>query len=594
MTAKTNRIFLSLIFGILFFHGCVKVLKSSYELEEIEKEKEMEKEKEKGKGKKEEGKEKERKGDFNYRSSAVEKIRVEDEQGLELEKIYPEVASGEIEEEEIMERIRIEVPPKKYKVKKDVDTILLEQELEVEFDIPIKLNEEVSYFIDFFTKTEYRKVFSKWLSRSTKYIPIMREILEREGLPGDLVYLAMVESGFSTRAVSRAKAVGPWQFIEETARRYGLKIDFWVDERRDPIRSTLAASRYIIDLLDMFNGSWYLALAGYNAGERRIEDAMNKTNSDSFWEISANEAIPKETRNYIPKFLAATIISKTPKKFNFVDIQFEEPLEFDEVELEKQTDINVIARAAGCTIWDIIELNPHLRRVLTPPYPYTVRVPVGKGQKVAEYLAVNNPYVKVSYVRYKVKRGDTVSKIARKFGLRDSDIRALNGGGKVKVGSVLKIPSYNIPSVYSDARQPEPQYKLTRNQWVSYYRVRRGDSLSTIASKFGISVKDLKRANGGMRTSRLLAGQKIIIPINKKTTYFQNVSYTGKALAYRYHIVSRGENVIGIAKRYNVSVDDIVRANKLKRKKSGERIIVPIQSGQKLKIPLKSHSNLVH
>src|SRR5512138_2640421 len=195
----------------------------------------------------------------------------------------------------------------------DFELRLPEEELP-ESDIPLTLNSKVEYFVRYF-QTSGRNAFSRWLSRSERYIPMMKEVLKKEGLPEDLVYLAMIESGFSPHAYSVAAAVGPWQFMSATGKRYALRIDQWIDERRDPLKSSVAAALYLKELYSLFNNDWYLAAAGYNAGENKILRAIDMYNTRDFWEISRGSYLKRETKDYVPKLLAAAIIAKEPAKY---------------------------------------------------------------------------------------------------------------------------------------------------------------------------------------------------------------------------------------------------------------------------------------
>ena len=194
---------------------------------------------------------------------------------------------------------------------------------EVEFDIPIVINAKVEEFVQFF-QTTLKNRFSGWLGRSAKYIPSMKTLLKENGLPEDLVYLALIESGFNPYAYSRSKAMGPWQFIYLTGKRYGLKVTGWVDERRDPEKSTIAAAKYLKDLYDMFE-CWYLAAAGYNAGENKIVKAMKRYQTEDFWELAKYTYLKKETRDYVPQMIAAALIAKDPEQYGFTSIEYEEP-----------------------------------------------------------------------------------------------------------------------------------------------------------------------------------------------------------------------------------------------------------------------------
>ncbi len=196
-------------------------------------------------------------------------------------------------------------------------------ERQIDFDVPIQINKQVRAYLVYFS-TKRKEVIQRQLARSTRYLPMIKEVFQQYGLPEDLAYLAMIESGFNPDAQSPAGACGMWQFMKGTGVRYGLVIDGYIDERRDPVKSTRAAARYLLDLYKQF-GSWYLAAASYNCGERRVQQELNKNNYENFWELSANKCLPSETKNYVPQMIAATIIAKNPEKFAFKDIPYQQP-----------------------------------------------------------------------------------------------------------------------------------------------------------------------------------------------------------------------------------------------------------------------------
>jgi len=243
------------------------------------------------------------------------------------------------------------------------------------FDIPIVFNDAVRYYIRYFTN-EKRKVFTNWLRRSRRYAPIITEILRKKNMPEDLVYLAMIESGFNPKAYSPAQACGPWQFIYATGGRYGLKVNYWIDERRDPEKSTVAAAKYLRDLFNQF-GHWYLAAAGYNAGERRIERAIEKHNTNDFWELYKYNTLPQETKNYIPQLIAAAVIAKEPEKYGFGSIDFQEPIRFVEIKVPPATPLTTIAKASSLDLDAVRSYNPELVRGITPPGTddYEIKLP---------------------------------------------------------------------------------------------------------------------------------------------------------------------------------------------------------------------------
>lgn len=253
-----------------------------------------------------------------------------------------------------------------------------------------EISEQVDSWIEHFSKTG-AKHFRRYLERSGRYIPLMQEILQSHSLPNDLVYIALIESGFNPHARSRADAVGPWQFIASTGRRYGLRIDSWVDERRDPVKSTHAAARYLKDLYDEFH-DWNLAMAAYNAGEGSVRGAIDESGSRDFW-VHADPRenyLTAETRDYVPKYIAAKIIAKAPGKYGFGDIAYQRPHAYETVEIPSQTDLGVIATCAGVPLADIEELNHALKRGTTPPGAINYEIRIPNGKKEAFLVAYNN------------------------------------------------------------------------------------------------------------------------------------------------------------------------------------------------------------
>jgi len=274
--------------------------------------------------------------------------------------------------------------------------------------------------------------FSLWLSRSGKYIDLMKEILKGENIPEEIVFIPLIESGFSPYACSPARAVGYWQFIASTARKYGLKINWWMDERRDPVKSTVAAANYFKDLYEMF-GSWNLAMAAYNAGEWKILKAINKTNTDDYWSLLGTKYLQRETKDYVPKFIAASLIAKSPEEFGFGDLEYHQPITYDEVVIYSPVDLQVIADCAETTLEVIKELNPELRRWCTPPdlSEYTIRVPEGKKDIFLQNLSQISEEERFSIDIYKVKKGDTFKKISKKTGIPVQVILDLNSVEKI-------------------------------------------------------------------------------------------------------------------------------------------------------------------
>jgi membrane-bound lytic murein transglycosylase D len=381
-----------------------------------------------------------------------------------------------------------------------------------DWDITPAKNERVEYWIRFL-QGRNRDRTQLWLERLGRYGPYIRSQLRARGMPEDLVYLALIESGLSPVAKSRASAVGMWQFIAETGRRYGLRIDRYVDERRDPIRSTEAALDYLQKLYRQF-GSWYLAAAAYNSGEGRVERALRRyaggrRGDDAlFWRI--DQHLPRETRDYVPLMLAAAHIAKNPEKYGFVGLRYQEPLRYETVHVPPSTSLGTIARASEVSVEAVRELNPHLIRGTTPPgRAWEVRVPVGRREVFARNfgrVSDSDRLASVDHsVEHTVRRGETLSHIARRYGTTVNALRAANGWvhpRRLQVGQRLQIPT--------DSRAVTMSAEAAT--W-TVYRVRRGDSLWKISRRYGVTVRELQEWNGLGRQSKIVPGQTLRIRI---------------------------------------------------------------------------------
>ncbi len=322
------------------------------------------------------------------------------------------------------------------------------------YNVPIVVDAKVEGHIRFFHSTIHDK-FEKWLLRLSHYHPIVERIFTEFGLPTDLVYLSLVESGFNPHAYSRARATGPWQFMKGTGQVYGLRVDKYVDERRDPVKSTVAAARYLRDLYDLF-GSWPLAMAAYNAGEGKVMRALHKSQSESFSEIAETRLIRRETKEYVPRFMAATVIAKNPDRYGF-HIGDVDPHEFEEVIVGRSLHLRSIASASGVSYESLRLLNPELRLEATPPDNphYHLKVPVGSRTKIEHVLdqvpawkappAVRTVKVTAPAAHakkwYRVRTGDTLASIAKRFHLSVSALKERNhlSSGQVRKGDLLSI-----------------------------------------------------------------------------------------------------------------------------------------------------------
>ena len=393
------------------------------------------------------------------------------------------------------------------------------------WDLDVKSFEthaRVQYYIDFFTG-DSRDRFEIWLHRLPRYEELIRSTFRAKGLPEDLVYLALIESGYSNTAVSHAAAVGMWQFIASTGRRYSLTIDAWVDDRRDPFLATEAAAEHLADLHERF-GSYYLAAAAYNAGETRIRrsiarlpgaSARDSLTDATFFELAASRRLlRRETRDYVPKLIAASLIAKEPERYGFTDIVPMDLLVFDEVSITHPTGLDVLARLADTTVAAMLELNPQFVRGITPPdRSAVVRVPLGRGPLVADRYVSLPSSDRITRMVHYVRRGQTLSGIANQYGVSLSMVLTANRGvdpQRLRVGQRVVIPTSGriVPASAWSSSGPPPTYRSNR----ANYRVRNGDTMSDIAQRYRVRLSSLLRYNG-MRTRDIIRpGQVIRIP----------------------------------------------------------------------------------
>lgn len=387
------------------------------------------------------------------------------------------------------------------------------EELEI---IPTEINDNVDKWIRYF-QGRGREHMERYLLRSTRYEALMKKVLRDNKLPEDLFYIALIESGFSSEAFSHASAVGYWQFIRGTGKRYKLKINQMVDERRDPILSTQAAAEYFKDLYLRFN-SWYLAMAAYNVGEGRVERAVKKHKTKDFWAlIKHRRALPAETDNYVPKFIAAKLIAKNPDKYGFDGIDYMPPIEFDHLTCETPINLRLMSEKLGINYEDFKALNPKFKGEIAPlenDNTLGLRIPPG-SYELAVTAAKESAAEKEEFIadqdeiqNYKVRRGDTFSTIARKFRTTIAYLRDINDfprKKKLRVGKTIYVPD----------RTPlkEKRPELVEKK---FHIVQKGDNIALIAKKYDVSIASLKKINKLRSKSKLKLGSKIILPENKK------------------------------------------------------------------------------
>lgn len=449
----------------------------------------------------------------------------------------------------------------------------------VTFDIDVarfNSHDRVQYYLDFY-RTTGRERFAIWLSRMPRYEAMIRRRLLAEGLPGDLVYLALIESGFSNTATSRARAVGMWQFMKGTARLYGLQVDRWVDERRDPIRATDAAVRHLKDLTETF-GSYFLAAAAYNAGAGRVSRSLVRLPDDNtdtipsdatFFRLYDTRLLRRETRDYVPKLIAAAMIAKEPARYGFAPPPADSFAAYDSLIVPDMTGLDVVAKLADTTLAAIRDLNPQYLRLVTPPgRPSVVRLPPGRGASAALAYAALPPSRRVTFREHLVRPGETLGGLARRYHVSVGEIVASNPRLRSRVlrsGTRLVIPTAGpLPAqVARVLAAPEPGD-------VEFHRVRRGENLSAIAARYGVTIRQLRIWNH-LASARVRAGQRLRVSPPATAS-------AARPPSVRIHVVRRGETLEGLARRYGVSIQALREANGLSEDGT-------LRRGARLKIP---------
>ncbi|HEX5216182.1 MAG TPA: LysM peptidoglycan-binding domain-containing protein [Vicinamibacterales bacterium] len=381
-------------------------------------------------------------------------------------------------------------------------------------DIDIPVNERVLSFIELF-QGRLHELMEAGLQRSTRYVPMIQTVFREEGLPLDLAYVPLVESAFKPNALSRVSARGMWQFMLPTAQEFDLQSNWFIDERSDPEKATRAAAAYLKYLRDFFDGDWHLALASYNAGQGRIQRALQKSKREDFWEVtSTSRYLPRETRDYVPMILAAMIIAKNPGLYGF-EVGAAAPLAYETVAVPNALDLKYIAEWAGVSVEAIQELNPELRRTTTPMTRHELRVPVGTAAPILAQL----PGAESLYASFKfhtVRRGETLATIARKYKITQTDLRQANDmrTSRVRANQSLMIPqrpAAGLPSAPPSARGTSARTaRPTAATTQTTYRVQRGDTLSSIARQFDMSIADLKKMNR-LSTDKINIGDRLTV-----------------------------------------------------------------------------------
>ncbi len=503
-------------------------------------------------------------------------------------------------------------------------------------EIPMVVNKYVEHYIEYFSGRG-RRHMKVWLSRSGRYFPMMAKIFAEEQVPQQLIFLSMMESALNPRARSWARAVGMWQFIKGTGRQYDLESGFYVDERRDPELATRAAARHFKDLYFAMK-DWYLAIASYNCGELRVKRAARRAGSDDFWNLRRH--LPRETRNYVPQFIAVTLIASNPEKYGFEKIEYEKPYEYKVHLVEEAVDLNVLAKCAGVSSELLKDMNPALIQHCTPPdYEggYPLKVPVQSYEMFVQNLQSVPKEARLQFVLHNVKRGDTLSEIAEKYGVRLSHLARFNNissRSRIYPGVELKIPisdlsdaefavnTDNIPAIesfytekdstapydfvinlsedddkylklYLENAQDTTAVIIPEGKEKVAYRVKKSDNLVDIAQIFEVRVSDIRNWNNLPYTTTIRVGQSldIFVPSEKKDYYAKinnmsrseklSIVYAKSGGRWLTHRIRRGESLSTIAYKYGVRVSQLKQWNNLRSNKiiRGKKLQIFVGSG---------------
>jgi membrane-bound lytic murein transglycosylase D len=398
-----------------------------------------------------------------------------------------------------------------------------------EHDVPIPQNAKVLAAVELLSG-RLRDYVQESLARGATYLPMIQNVFRAEGLPLDLAYIPVIESGFKPNALSKASAKGPWQFMKPTARDHGLKTDWYIDERSDPEKATVAAAKYLKTLYRMFDGDWHLVLAAYNGGLGRLQRAMRSSGADDFWSLAeSSRYLPRETREYVPLILAAIIVAKNPAQYGF-EFTPANAIAYEKVPVPRAVDLRRVAEWTGTTIDEIQALNPELRRWTTPvKYPeYEVKVPVGTAERLSARLASAPPSELGALNWYTVKRGETLATVARKLRVARVDLAEANHlsvRSRIRAGQDLIIP--RAPATLMAARADRPAPAVVASRAISgsaavatvgraaegrpvTYRVKRGDTLFSIAKLFDTTVAKLRALNR-LSGSHISVGDRLTV-----------------------------------------------------------------------------------
>ncbi len=440
--------------------------------------------------------------------------------------------------------------------------------LHIPHDLPLTVNKPVLNFLNFFQTPRGREIIEHSLARSGRYMPMVRRVLKQEGLPQDLMYLPLCESGYQPRAMSRVGARGLWQFMPMRAREYGLKINRWEDQRMDPVDSTRAAAEHLRDLYGMFH-DWYLALAAYDAGPLTVTRAIERTGYADFWQLYRLNALPEETKNYVPIMLAMTMVAKDPSLYGVVVSDPQKPVKTVPFRPGRSIDLDLVADAIGVKVDTLRNLNPELFGVVTPDDPtFVLRLPAGTRKQLEAVLTSIPKSRWVGWRLHRVEDGETLQTIARKYHVRSASLAQVNeisSDDPLSPGRLLLVPAPVEPAMI-------------------FYRVHRGDTVGGIADRYRVSVYDVRLWNH-LRSNLIRVGQLLRIYVRERGARLERVSERrrnfppdsrrGNSLI---HVVRWGDSFWSLSRRYGTTVHALKAANPtLARRglKVGDRIIIP-------------------
>jgi len=408
-----------------------------------------------------------------------------------------------------------------------------------EHDVPIPQNDRVLAYVELF-QGRLREYIHESLTRGSKYLPMIQGVFKEAGLPLDLAYIPVIESGFKTNALSKASAKGPWQFMRATASEQGLRTDWYVDERSDPEKATVAAAKYLKVLYNLFDGDWHLVLAAYNGGLGRLQRAMKRSGQDDFWTLSnSSRYLPRETREYVPLILAAIIVAKNPAQYGF-DITAEDPITYETVRVPRAIDLRRVAEWTGRSIDDIQTLNPELRRWTTPlKTEYELKVPTGTAEVFEKHLAAASPHELVALTWYTVRKGESLQTIARKLKVSRVDLAEANHlstRSRVRAGQALVVPRAPTTLLATNSRPAAPTEVASR-------------ALAGPAQMAAANPSDAPRSQAPVRAA---SSSKADAPVRMASA---------RTVLYR---VKRGDTLFGIALLFDTTVDRIKSLNRLR------------------------------